>query len=315
MIDFLVALLLDFLIGDPYCFPHPVKLMGKWIAWEEKTARSLAKDNASLKKLGGGIVLLNLILSFFLPFALLRLLRGYPPLFHIVNTYLLYTCIAAGCLQREAMKIYRALSESLDKARYQLSFIVGRETKNLEEKEVIRATVETVAENTSDGVIAPMFYAMIGGVPLAFLYKMGNTMDSMLGYLNEKYRDIGFFPAKTDDVLNFLPARLTGLMVCLSSLLRFRVPDGFRIMIRDRKNHKSPNCAYPEGAVAGLLGVQLGGDNTYFGEVVEKPRIGDRVRDLEKDDIRRAVEIMYRSEVLTALICFALYFLLARGIA
>ena len=141
MIDFLVALLLDFLIGDPYCFPHPVKLMGKWIAWEEKTARSLAKDNASLKKLGGGIVLLNLILSFFLPFALLRLLRGYPPLFHIVNTYLLYTCIAAGCLQREAMKIYRALSESLDKARYQLSFIVGRETKNLEEKEVIRATV------------------------------------------------------------------------------------------------------------------------------------------------------------------------------
>ena len=315
MIDFLVALLLDFLIGDPYCFPHPVKLMGKWIAWEEKTARSLAKDNASLKKLGGGIVLLNLILSFFLPFALLRLLRGYPPLFHIVNTYLLYTCIAAGCLQREAMKIYRALSESLDKARYQLSFIVGRETKNLEEKEVIRATVETVAENTSDGVIAPMFYAMIGGVPLAFLYKMGNTMDSMLGYLNEKYRDIGFFPAKTDDVLNFLPARLTGLMVCLSSLLRFRVPDGFRIMIRDRKNHKSPNCAYPEGAVAGLLGVQLGGDNTYFGEVVKKPRIGDRVRDLEKDDIRRAVEIMYRSEVLTALICFALYFLLARGIA
>jgi adenosylcobinamide-phosphate synthase len=306
MIDFLSAIILDFLIGDPYNFPHPVKLMGKLIAFEEKTARRLSKSNGSLKAYGTVIVLVNMAVSFLVPFYILKLLRGYYIFYHIVNTYFLYTCIAAGCLQREAMKIYMALSKSLDEARHALSFIVGRETEHLDEKEIVRATVETVAENTSDGVIAPMFYAMIGGVPLAFLYKMVNTMDSMLGYLNQKYKYIGFFPAKTDDVFNYLPSRLTGIIMCISSVLRFNVSEGFRIMVRDRKNHKSPNCAYPEGAVAGLLRVQLGGDNIYFGEVVKKPKIGDRTRELEKDDIKRAVEIMYRSEILAALIYFIL---------
>lgn len=306
MIDFLSAIILDFLIGDPYNFPHPVKLMGKLIASEEKAARKLSKSSSSLKAYGAVIVLVNMAVSFLVPFYILKFLRGYYIFYHIVNAYFLYTCIAAGCLQREAMKIYRALSKSLDEARHALSFIVGRETEHLDEKEVIRATVETVAENTSDGVIAPMFYAMIGGVPLAFLYKMVNTMDSMLGYLNQKYKYIGFFPAKTDDVFNYLPSRLTGVIMCISSALRFNVSEGFRIMIRDRKNHKSPNCAYPEGAVAGLLSVQLGGDNIYFGEVVKKPKIGDRIRELEKDDIKRAVEIMYRSEILAALIYFIL---------
>ncbi|HBM81716.1 MAG TPA: cobalamin biosynthesis protein CobD [Clostridiaceae bacterium] len=244
--------------------------------------------------------------SFLVPFYILKLLKGYFLFYHIINTYFLYTCIAAGCLQREAMKIYRSLSKSIDEARYKLSFIVGRETNDLDEKEIIRAAVETVAENTSDGVIAPMLYAMIGGAPLAFLYKMVNTMDSMLGYLNQKYKYIGFFPAKTDDLFNYLPSRLTGIIMCISSALRFNVSDGLRIMIRDRKNHKSPNCAYPEGAVAGLLGVQLGGDNIYFGEVVKKPKIGDRIRELERDDIKKAVEIMYRSEILAAFIYFIL---------
>lgn len=306
MIDFLAALILDFLIGDPYSFPHPVKLMGRIISFEEKTARKRCKSDRSLKSWGAGIVLINITISFLVPFYILKFLKGYNLFYHIVNTYFLYTCVAAGCMQREAMKVYRALSKSLDEARYKLSFIVGRETKNLDEKEIIRADVETVAENTSDGVIAPMLYAMIGGAPLAFLYKMVNTMDSMLGYLNEKYRSIGFFPAKTDDAFNFLPSRLTGIIMCLSSVFRFNVSEGFRIMIRDRKNHKSPNCAYPEGAVAGLLGVQLGGDNTYFGEVMKKPKIGDKVRDLEKDDIKRTIEIMYRTEILTAFLYFIL---------
>jgi len=306
MIDLLAALILDFLIGDPYSFPHPVKLMGRLIATEEKIALKLSISSGSLKIRGAVLVLINLTVAFFVPFYILKLLRGYSLFYHIVNTYFLYTCVAAGCLQREAMKIYGALSESIAEARYKLSFIVGRETKELDEKEVIRATVETVAENTSDGVIAPMFYAMIGGVPLAFLYKMANTMDSMLGYLNERYRYIGFFPAKTDDVLNYLPSRLTGVLMCISSALRFNVSDGFRIMARDRKNHKSPNCAYPEGAVAGLLGVQLGGENIYFGEVIKKPQIGDKARDLEKGDIKKAIEIMYRAEILTALFYFIL---------
>ncbi len=311
MIDFLAALILDFLIGDPYKFPHPVKLMGKMISFEEKTARRLSKNSGSLKGWGACIVLINMAVAFFLPYYILKFLRGYGPAYHIVNTYFLYTCVAAGCLQREAMKVYAALSEGLDRARHVLSFIVGRDTKDLDEGEIIRAAVETVAENTSDGVTAPMLYAMIGGAPLAFLYKMVNTMDSMLGYLNEKYKDIGFYPAKTDDVFNFLPSRLTGVVMCISSAFTFKVADGFRIMIRDRRNHKSPNCAYPEGAVAGLLGVQLGGDNTYFGEVMKKPRIGDKLRDLERDDIKRSIEIMYRTEIVFAVI----YFIILRVIS
>jgi len=303
--DLLIALVIDMLIGDPYSFPHPVRLMGKLIEYEEKTARKIARKDKELKIFGGLIVLVNILIAFVIPYFILRLISKYALFYHVVNTYFLYTCISAGCLHREAMKIYDSLSKGLEEARYKLSFIVGRDTGNLSEKEIIRATVETVAENTSDGVIAPLLYAMIGGAPLAFAYKMVNTMDSMLGYMNEKYRHIGFFPAKTDDLFNFLPSRVTGVLMCLGSAFRFDMLRGLKIMIRDRKNHKSPNCAYPEGATAGLLGVQLGGDNFYFGQLVSKPTIGDKIRPLEKDDIKRAVEIMYRAEiVLTILYLF-----------
>ena len=303
--DLLIALVIDMLIGDPYSFPHPVRLMGKLIEYEEKTARKIARKDKELKIFGGLIVLVNILIAFVIPYFILRLISKYALFYHVVNTYFLYTCISAVCLHREAMKIYDSLSKGLEEARYKLSFIVGRDTGNLSEKEIIRATVETVAENTSDGVIAPLLYAMIGGAPLAFAYKMVNTMDSMLGYMNEKYRHIGFFPAKTDDLFNFLPSRVTGVLMCLGSAFRFDMLRGLKIMIRDRKNHKSPNCAYPEGATAGLLGVQLGGDNFYFGQLVSKPTIGDKIRPLEKADIKRAVEIMYRAEiVLTILYLF-----------
>lgn len=297
MIDLLIALLIDVLIGDPYSFPHPVRLMGKIIEYEEKTVRKIAKRDKELKILGGLIVLVNILIAFIIPFFILKLLEGNTFFYHVVNTYFLYTCVSAGCLHREAIKIYDSLSKGLEEARYKLSFIVGRDTDKLSERGIIKATVETVAENTSDGVIAPLFYAMIGGAPLAFAYKMVNTMDSMLGYMNDKYRHIGFFPAKTDDLFNFLPSRITGLLMCLGAAFRFDMLRGFKIMIRDRRNHKSPNCAYPEGATAGLLGVQLGGDNFYFGRLVPKPTIGDQIRPLEKDDIKRAVEIMYRAEI------------------
>jgi len=306
MMDLGIAATLDFLIGDPYSFPHPVKFMGRLISFEERIVRKLAKTGKALKAAGFMIVALNILLAFIIPYYILKALEGYRIAYQLANTYFLYTCIAAGCLHREGAKIYKALGRSLDEARYSLSFIVGRDTKSLDEKEIIRATVETVAENASDGVIAPLLFAMIGGAPLAFAYKMVNTMDSMLGYLNEKYRHIGYFPAKTDDLFNFIPARLTGILMCLSSFLRFSVTDGFRIMIRDRKNHKSPNCAYPEGACAGLLGVQIGGDNVYFGEVMKKPKIGDKNRELQRDDINRTIEIMYRAEVLL----LAVYFIL-----
>ncbi|MCD2348511.1 adenosylcobinamide-phosphate synthase CbiB [Clostridium guangxiense] len=310
MIDFLLAVILDFCIGDPYFLPHPIKLMGNVISFEEKKVRSTAKNNNMMELLGGIVVIINLFLAFLIPFLMLKVLKSYSLIYHIVNTYFLYTCIAAGCLQREGMKVAKAFEKGIEEARYRLSFIVGRETGNLSESEIIRADVETVAENTSDGVIAPMLYAAIGGAPLAFLYKMVNTMDSMLGYKNEKYLYIGHFPAKADDVFNFIPARLTGVLMCFGSVLRFDVLNGLKVMIRDRKNHKSPNCAYPEGAAAGLLGVQLGGNNVYFGEIMRKPKIGDKKRELELLDIKKTIEIMYRAEILFT----AVYFIVLGGV-
>ncbi|MGB9975598.1 adenosylcobinamide-phosphate synthase CbiB [Thermovenabulum sp.] len=293
-LDIIIACIVDIIFGDPYNFPHPVKFMGKLISFEEALARKFFKEKGLIIA-GFFIVLFNIVLAFTIPWFLLNLVKFNYFLFHAVNIFLIYTTVASRCLKDEAMKIYYALEKSLDEARYCLSFIVGRDTKNLDEREVIRATVETVAENTSDGVIAPLFYAVFG-TPFAIVYKMVNTMDSMLGYMNDKYKYIGFFPAKTDDVLNFFPARLTGLLMIVSGIFKYNVIEAFRIMIRDRKNHKSPNCAYPEGAVAGLLGVQLGGDNFYFGELVKKPKIGDKKRELEIEDIKRAVSIMFEAE-------------------
>jgi adenosylcobinamide-phosphate synthase len=307
MIDFFAALAIDFLIGDPQVLPHPIRLMGNLITFEEKTARKVSRSEGMLKIWGAVIVALNLAISFLIPWCILHFLKDFSVICHVVNIYFLYTCVAAGCLRDEGLKIYRSLSEGILEARHKLSYIVGRDTSNLDEKDIIRATVETLAENTADGVIAPMLFAMIGGAPLAFAYKMVNTMDSMLGYMNEKYRFIGFFPAKTDDVFNYIPARLTGVLMCTASVFRFDAARGFRVMVRDRKNHKSPNCAYPEGAAAGLLGVQLGGDNVYFGEVMKKPKIGDKIKELEKDDIKRTIEIMFRSEILFALIYLIIF--------
>lgn len=297
--ELLVAVLLDWLIGDPHSFPHPVKLMGRIISFEERIVRKIFKEEGKKLKIGGFlIVVLNISLAFIVPYLILKCLKGYRLLYSIINIYFIYSCLAARCLDKEAMKVYFALDKSLDKARYKLSFIVGRDTKSLSEEGVIKAAIETVGENTSDGVIAPLIYIMLVGVPGGLMYKMVNTMDSMLGYKNEKYKDLGFFPARVDDLFNYIPARITGLLMCLSSAFRFDVKNGIRIMIRDRKNHKSPNAAYPEGAVAGLLNIQLGGDGLYFGKLVRKPTIGDGIRMVSREDIKRTIEIMYRSEIL-----------------
>ncbi|MCP4405756.1 MAG: cobalamin biosynthesis protein CobD [bacterium] len=305
MFDIICAVFLDLLLGDPPAFPHPIKVMGSLIAFEEKIVRRFAGTRGALRLGGGLLVLCNITLAFMLPSLLLLLLRPYPAAFHLVNIYLLYTCLAARCLRDAALEIYQALQRDINEARQRLSFIVGRETEHLHEKEIIRATVETVAENSSDGVIAPLLFAMLGGAPPALSYKMINTMDSMLGYMSEEYRDIGFFPAKIDDLVNYIPARLTGILMGLASLFRFPVLRGLKIMIRDRKNHKSPNCAYPEAAVAGLLGIQLGGDNVYFGKTARKPTLGDITRPLERQDIKRSCELMFRTELL----CVSLYLL------
>lgn len=298
MMDIILAVLLDLLIGDPYSFPHPVKYMGKLISVEDKLQRKIFKTKRGLKIGGFIIVFLNICIAYFVPFLLLKSIKKYELIYHIVNVYLIYTCIAARCLHKEAMKVYKGFDNGIEEARLKLSYIVGRDTENLTESEIIKADIETVAENTSDGVIAPIFYILLFGAPGGMMYKMINTMDSMLGYMNEKYIDLGYVPARVDDVFNFIPARISGILMCVSSMFKYDVKNGFKIMFRDRKNHKSPNSAYPEGAVAGLLNIQLGGSSYYFGKIVEKPTIGDDNRSLEKDDIKRTIEIMYRAEMI-----------------
>ncbi|MCM0649953.1 adenosylcobinamide-phosphate synthase CbiB [Clostridium swellfunianum] len=300
LIDVLFAVIIDFMLGDPYWLPHPIIYIGKLIKFIECKARAAAKSNEALKSLGGIMVLIVVLVCYLLPASLLYFSWPIKPLFHIINILILWTTIAAKCLKDESMKVYYALlKQDIALARKFTSYIVGRDTKSLEEKELIRATVETVAENASDGVIAPLLYGIVGGAPLAMMYKGINTMDSMVGYINEPYTYIGFFPAKTDDVFNYLPARITGVFMCLTApIMGSGILKSFKIMLRDRKNHKSPNCAYPEAAVAGILKVQLGGNNVYFGKVVEKPTIGDKLRELKKEDIAAANRIMFLTEVI-----------------
>lgn len=295
-----IAIIVDFIIGDPYGFPHPVIYMGKLISTLEKYFRKKSKNDKELKKYGGFIFLILILITYIITFVIVRIFSFNKTLYILVNSFLLYTTVAAKCLKVESEKVYKALEdEDINKARLMLSYIVGRDTTNLEESQIVRAAVETVAENASDGVIAPLFYGIIGGAPLAMMYKAINTMDSMLGYLTEKYKYIGYFPAKLDDIANFIPARITGIVMCISSpIVGGKIIRAFRVMIRDRKNHKSPNCAYPEGAAAGAMNIRLGGTNIYFGEVIEKPTIGDNITPINRMHIKECNKLMIVSEIL-----------------
>ncbi len=304
IIDILIAVILDFILGDPYGFPHPVIYIGKLISLIENKGRKICKSQRQRQVLGLLIVLCVSMASFGIPYILLRLVKPYFFVYNILNIIILWTTLAATSLRKEGLKVYDALLRGdIEDSRLRLSYIVGRDTKSLDRSEIIRADIETIAENTADGVIAPLFYAMIGGAPLAMLYKGINTMDSMLGYINPKYKDIGLFPARLDDIANYIPARITGLLFALvSPLVKGSIIRTTKIMIRDRKNHKSPNCAYPEGAAAGALGIQLGGDNNYFGKIIKKPTIGDKINELNESHIKQTVYLMYGAEILFILI-------------
>lgn len=310
LMTLITAYILDLIFGDPYSFPHPVRYIGKLIRWTEKRIRAVAKTKRALKI--GGFVLwfVTVGITFAVIYGVVELSRIHPALYFVVNSVLLYTTLATKCLADEAKKIMKVLQTgTIEEARKQLSYIVGRDTASLEQEEIIRATVETVAENTVDGIIAPLFYAFIGGAPLAFAYKAINTLDSTVGYKNDKYADIGFASAKIDDIANYIPARMTTILMTIASfILRLDYKNCFKIAIRDRKNHKSPNCAYAEGAVAGALGIQLGGTNVYFGEAVYKPTIGDKKRTIQVEDIHLTNCIMYRTS-LVGLILFSLVWL------
>lgn len=236
----------------------------------------------------------------------LYLLYGYFPAAGVLlETFWCYQLLATRSLRDESMKVYdRLVNGTIEEARYAVSMIVGRDTKELTENGVTKAAVETVAENCSDGVIAPMIYMAIGGAPLMFLYKGINTMDSMLGYKNDKYLYFGRCSAKLDDVANYLPARISGwLMVAASFICGMDGRQAARIYRRDRRNHASPNSAQTEAAMAGALDVQLAGNAYYFGKLYEKPTIGDPIRAVEPEDIRRSNRLMYGTAILGILIC------------
>lgn len=307
----LLAMLLDFLIGDPPNWPHPIRFVGNTIKKIENIVRKYFKN----LYLGGFALLLGTLLVTLLPLLLMKWVL--PSLVYlVVQVYLLYSLLATKCMAKEANKVLNALKTGdLSASRKALSWLVGRDTTSLSEEGVIAGCVETVAENTIDGTIAPLFYMFLGvlfGDPLLFVvgYKVTNTLDSMVGYIQAPYTEIGFASAKFDDVLNYLPARIGALfMLCSGGLLGMHFSNGVKILLRDKRNHKSPNCAYPEAAVAGLLGVQLGGTHTYFGQRLEKPTIGDKNRNLEKGDITKTIHILYGSEALIAVLFAIILFM------
>ncbi len=318
------AIILDAVIGDPHALPHPIRAIGRLITALEAGLYPKEADQADTSVYPARGRMLWIIVmavtatatsaAIIIPYML------YPPAGFIVEIILTFYILAAGSLRNESMGVYDALPD-INAAKGRLSMIVGRDTDRLDEAGVVRAAVETVAENTSDGVLAPLIYTAIGGPVLGMLYKAVNTMDSMLGYHNSRYEYFGRFAAKCDDIANFVPSRLSALFMILSvpfAALRERMKvygmkRAYGIWRRDRLNHKSPNSAQTESVCAGALGIRLGGDNYYGGELVSKPFIGDDTRPIEKEDIKRAIRLMFSAEILcTAVIMLIMLILIFR---
>ena len=291
----LTGFLLDSLLGDPAGWWHPVCLIGKLISACEKFLHCIFPETKAALT-SAGVILWFLVcgISFIIPLWLLWMLAHiHPVLAWIANTIFCYQIFARKCLADAGEEVYMALGRSLEDGRKAVSMYVGRDTQALDETGVIKATVETIAENTTDGVIAPVIYMLIGGAPLGFLYKAVNTSDSMVGYHNRQYEYFGKFSAKMDDLFNFIPARLAAIcMIAGAGLLHFDNQNALRIFRRDRKNHKSPNSAQTESVCAGALHIQLAGDASYFGQKMEKPFIGEPDRPIDRNDIARSERLM-----------------------
>lgn len=300
-----LGFLLDLIFGDPHWLPHPVRLMGRAISGLEKALRPRFPDTPQGRRSSGRVMVILVLLIFTAaPLVILFLCQRISPFLRLaVEAVMCYQLLAARSLRDESMKVYDALcQDDLPLAREKVSMIVGRDTQKLSREQVAKAAVETVAENTSDGVVAPLFYMAIGGGVLGFFYKAANTMDSMVGYRNERYEDFGRAAAKLDDIVNFIPSRLSALLMIIAAVLPgYSAKDGWRIWRRDRFQHKSPNSAQTESVCAGALGVQLAGDASYFGVLVRKPTIGDPLRPVEAQDIRRANRLMLTTALLSFL--------------
>ncbi len=308
---YLAVYILDLIIGDPNYKLHPIRIIGKLILKLENILYRLNN-----KKVGGFLLLVATVaIVFSACYLLLYLSLGISStLFTVMQVFLLYTTLATKCLGDEGKKVYNILkSGGLELAKKELSYLVTRDTKDMTEKEIVKSTVETISENSVDGSIAPMIFAFIGSyffldgislaLPIAMCYKAVNTLDSMVGYKNDKYYDFGYFSAKFDDVLNFIPARIGGgIIIPMGALiLNYDYKSSLRVFLRDRKKHDSPNSGHPEAAFAGALGIQFGGEVNYFGEIVKKEKIGDKLKEFSIEDIKKSCNLLYASSIITIL--------------
>ena len=304
LMAFIMGFVLDLFLGDPAGFPHPVRFIGALIS--KLNDYLLKEQDSPREKRINGLKMVVIVIAIPVAITALIMLVAYtinPYLGIIIEAVITYQCLAAKSLYSESMKVYYALrDEGLVYGRDAVAMIVGRDTKSLDEIGVTKAAVETVAENTSDGVIAPMIYLAIGGPVLGIAYKAINTMDSMVGYKNDKYLDFGRAAAKLDDVVNFIPARISAIIMIISAFILGEEYDGInalRIFRRDRFNHSSPNSAQTESVCAGALSIRLAGDAYYFGKLVKKDYIGDDIKKISHEDIKKANNLLY----MTAFIC------------
>ncbi|MDY4970633.1 MAG: adenosylcobinamide-phosphate synthase CbiB [Lachnospiraceae bacterium] len=305
-----IGFVLDLILGDPQGMWHPIRVIGWWISVCEKGIRKIIPDTEK-GLLAGGVLLVILVTGFSTAVPVILLWAAHqisPWLRLILESIMCYQLLATKSLKTESMKVYKELVKpDLKGARYAVSMIVGRDTERLTEEGVAKAAVETVAENTSDGIIAPMIFMAIGGAAGGFFYKSVNTMDSMVGYKNDRYLYFGRCAALFDDVLNYIPARISAwLMIAASGLIGLDRKNARKIYLRDRYNHASPNSAHTEAVMAGALRVQLAGDAWYFGKLHKKKFIGDAYRPVVPEDIRTANRLLYATAVLSILVLLGL---------
>lgn len=322
LIPVAAGFILDLILGDPYSLPHPVRLIGKGIQLGEKLLRRIFPDTEKGQLAAGTMLGIMIpLLCFFLPFAVLFFLYKINLWLGVfAETIMCYQILAVKSLKKESMKVYDELKKgSLSGARRKVSMIVGRDTEHLDETQIAKAAVETVAENTSDGTVAPLLFMAIGGAPLGFFYKGINTLDSMVGYKNDVYLFFGRFSAKLDDAANFIPSRIAAVLMIFASVVSgLDGKEAYRIFCRDRFNHASPNSAQTESVCAGALGIQLAGDAYYFGKLYPKKTIGDAVRPVCYEDIAKACRLLYWTAFFSLLAALAvrvaLYMIVGAGL-
>mgnify|MGYP000850982120 CR=1 FL=1 len=306
----IIGFLLDLCFGDPKTLPHPVVAIGWFISFCEKHLRKILPKTKKGELFGGAIMVVVVAsVSYLIPSFILYILGTVHPLLALLGEgFMCFQILAAKSLKDESMNVYNKLKEGdLPLARSAVARIVGRDTASLSAVGVTKAAVETVAENTNDGVVAPMLFIALGGARLGFFYKAVNTMDSMTGYKNERYISFGKTAARLDDICNYLPSRLSAVMMIIAAfLLRYNYKNAIKIFIRDRHNHSSPNSAQTESVCAGALDVMLAGDAYYFGRLVQKPTIGDSIKPIDADDIIKANRLLYVTAFLSLLFCIAL---------